>query len=143
MEYDVLNEDAREGKSSSENMESYFTLFELLLAPKSNPLLAVEELHFAKQDSMNSGEFHAHVVKIVKRCKFPNQAAEGRAIRDAIFLGMNSTWARDKAINLMNEEGKELTVDFLLQQLEIEDCNAHHKSLSQFCLLYTSDAADE
>ena len=47
------------------------------------------------------------------------------------FLGMNSTKARDKAINLMNEEGKELTVDFLMQQLETEDCNAHHKSLSQ------------
>ena len=31
----------------------------------------------------------------------------------------------------MNEEGKELTVDFLMQQLEIEDCYAHHKSLSQ------------
>ena len=31
----------------------------------------------------------------------------------------------------MNEEGKELTVEFLMQQLEIEDCNAHHKSLSQ------------
>ena len=31
----------------------------------------------------------------------------------------------------MNEEGKELTVDFLMQQLEIEDCNAHHKSLSK------------
>ena len=48
-----------------------------------------------------------------------------------ILLGMNSTRARDKANNLMNEEGKELTVDFLMQQLEIEDCNAHHKSLSQ------------
>ena len=44
---------------------------------------------------------------------------------------MNSTQARDKAINLMNEEGKKLTVEFLMQQLEIEDCNAHHKSLSQ------------
>ena len=31
----------------------------------------------------------------------------------------------------MNEERKELTVEFLMQQLEIEDCNAHHKSLSQ------------
>ena len=36
---------------------------------------------------------------------------------------MNRTQARDKAINLMNEEGKELTVEFLMQQLEIEDCN--------------------
>ena len=80
---------------------------------------------------MNSGEFHAHVVKIVKRCKFPCAKAEERAIRDTIFLGMNSTKARDKAINLMNEERKELTVEFLMQQLEIEDCNAHHKSLSQ------------
>ena len=39
----------KEGKYSLEHIESYFTLFELLLAPKSNPLLAVEELHFAKQ----------------------------------------------------------------------------------------------
>ena len=31
----------------------------------------------------------------------------------------------------MNEEGKELTVEFLMQQLKVEDCNAHHKSLSQ------------
>ena len=50
---------------------------------------------------------------------------------DTIFRGMNSTKARDKAINLMNEEGKELTVVFLMQQLRTEDCNAHHKSLSQ------------
>ena len=100
-----------------------------MLAPKSNPLLAVEELCFAKQGSMDSGEFHAHVVKIAKRCKFPCTKAEERAIRDTIFLGMNSARARDKAINLMNEEGKELTVEFLMQQLKIEDCNAHHKSL--------------
>ena len=50
---------------------------------------------------------------------------------DTIFLGMNNQRARDKAINLMNEEGKELTVEFLMNQLAVEDCNAHHKSLSQ------------
>ena len=96
VEHDRLEEYEQEGKYSSEKMESYFTLFESLLAPKSNPLLAVEELHFAKQGSMDSGEFHAHVVKIAKRCKFPCAKAEKRAIRDTIFLGMNSTWARDK-----------------------------------------------
>ena len=130
-DYDKLEEDEKEGKYSSEKIESYFTLFELLLALESNPLLAVEELRFAKQGSMDSGEFHAHVVKIAKRCKFPCTKAEERAIRDTIFLGMNSTQARDKAINLMNEEGKELTVECLMQQFEVEDCNAHHKSLSQ------------
>ena len=30
----------------------------------------------------------------------------------------------------MIEEGKELTVEFLMNQLAVEDCNAHHKSLS-------------
>ena len=53
--YDEL--ESKQGKYSSECIESYFTLFELLLAPKSNPLLAVEDLHFAKQGSMTSGEF--------------------------------------------------------------------------------------
>ena len=130
-EYDRLEEHQKEGKYSSEQIESYFTLFESLLAPKSNPLLAVEELHFAKQGSLTSGEFHSHIVKIAKKCQFPNPEAEERAIRDAIFLGMNGQQARDKAINLVNEEGKELTVEFLMKQLAVEDCNAHHKSLSQ------------
>ena len=98
-EYDGLEEHQKEGKYSSEQIESYFTLFESLLAPKSNPLLAVEELHFAKQGSMTSGEFHSHIVKIAKRCQFPNPEAEERTIRDAIFLGMNCQQARDKAIN--------------------------------------------
>ena len=59
--YDEL--ESTEGKYSSERIESYFTLFKLLLAPKSNPLLAVEDLHFAKQGSMTSGEFQSHIVK--------------------------------------------------------------------------------
>ena len=50
-DYEKLEEDEKEGKYSSEKI---FTLFESLLAPKSNPLLAVEELCFAKQGSMNS-----------------------------------------------------------------------------------------
>ena len=128
---DELESKDREGKYSSECIASYFTLFELYLAPKSNPLLAVEDLHFTKHGSMTSGEFHSHIIKIVKRCQFPNPEAEERAIRDAIFLGINSQRTRDKAINLMNEEGKELTVDFLMNQLAIEDCNAQHKVLSQ------------
>ena len=67
-EYDGLEEHQKEGKYSSDQIEIYFILFESLLAPKSNPLLAVEELHFTKQGSMTSGEFHSHIVKIAKRC---------------------------------------------------------------------------
>ena len=95
-DYEKLEEDQNEGKYSLDKIESYFILFESLLAPRSNPLLAVKVLHFTKQGSMNSGEFHAHVVKIVKRCKFPCTKAEERAIRDTIFLGMNSTKADTK-----------------------------------------------
>ena len=128
-DYDELAD--KTGKYSLDKIESYFTLCELTLTPRSNPLLAVEDLYLAKQGSMTSGEFHSHILKIVKRCQFPCQKAEERAIRDAIFMGMNSQWARDKAINLMNEEGKEVTVEFLMNHLAVEDNNTQHKFLSQ------------
>ena len=47
-DYDKLEGNQKEGKYSLDKIESYFTLFELMLAPKSNPLLAVEELCFTK-----------------------------------------------------------------------------------------------
>ena len=107
-DYDKLAD--KTGKYSLDKIESYFTLCELVLTPRSNPLLAVEDLHLTKQGSMTSEEFHSHILQIVKRCQLPCQQAEERAVRDAIFIGMNSQRARDKAINLMNEEEKEVTV---------------------------------
>ena len=131
-EYDALEERDRKGKYSLDKVESYFSLVENILTPKSNPLLALEELHLAKQGSMTSKEFYSQVLEIVKRCQFPNQEAEERAVRDAIFIGMNSQRARDKAINLMNEEeGKEVTVEFLMNHLAVEDGNTQHRFLSQ------------
>ena len=142
-DYEKLEENQKEAKYSLDKIEIYFTLFESLLAPKSNPLLAVEELHFTEQGSMNSGEFHAHAAKIVKRCKFPCAKAEERAIRDTIFLGMNSTKARDKAINLMNEERKELTVTVSnatvrnrrLQCSPQESITARFQHIDKFCCI--------
>ena len=57
-DFDKLDANQKEEKYSLGKIASYFMLFELLLAPKSNSLLAVKELHFVKQSSMNSGEFH-------------------------------------------------------------------------------------
>ena len=128
-DYDALEN--KTGKYSLDKIESYFTLCEQVLTPRSNPLLGVEDLHLTKQGSMTSEEFQSHVLQTVKRCQFPNQEAEERAVRDAIFIGMNSQWARDKAINLMNEEGKEVTVEFLMNHLAVEDGNTQHKFLSQ------------
>ena len=131
-EYDALEERDRKGKYSLDKAESYFSLVESILTPRSNPLLAVEELHLAKQGSMTSEEFYSQILEIVKRCRFPNQEAEDRAVRDAIFIGMNSQRAKDKAINLMNEEeGKEVTVEFLMNHLAVEDGNTQHRFLSQ------------
>ena len=56
----------KEGKYSSDKIESYFTLFELSLTPRSNPLLAVEDLYLAKQGSMTSGEFTPIYSKLLK-----------------------------------------------------------------------------
>ena len=89
-DYDALEERDKVGKYSLDKIESYFSLCELVLTPRSNPLLAVEDLYLTKQGSMTSGEFHSHILKIVKRCQFPNQEAEEQAVRDAIFMGMNS-----------------------------------------------------
>ena len=128
-DYDKLAD--KTGKYSLDKIESYFTLCELVLTPRSNPLLAMEDLHLAKQGSMTSEEFHSHILQIAKRCQFSCQKTEERAIRDAIFIGMNSQQARDKAINLMNEEGKEVTVEFLMNHLAVEDGNTQQKFLSQ------------
>ena len=130
-EYDALEERDRKGKYSLDKVESYFSLVENILTPRSNPLLAMAELHLAKQGSMTSEEFYSQILEIVKRCRFPNQEAEDRAVRDAIFIGMNSQRARDKAINVMTEEGKEVTVEFLLNHLAVEDGNSQHRFLSQ------------
>ena len=55
----------------------------------------------------------------------------GKSRQGAIFIGMNSQRARDKAINFMNEEEKEVTVEFLMNHLAVEDGNTQHKFLSQ------------
>ena len=128
-DYDALEN--KTGKYSLDKIEGYFTLCKLTLTPRSNPLLAFEDLYLTKQGSMTSGEFHSHILKMVKRCQFPNPEAEERATRDAIFMGMNSQRARDKAINLINEEGREVTVEFLMNHLALEDGNTQHKFLSQ------------
>ena len=128
---DTLPEEQKQDKYFSEKVENYFMLFDSILLPRSNNLLAVEELKLCKQGSMTAGGYHGHVSRIAQRCQFPCTMAKERGIRDAIFLGMNSQHTRDKCINLMNEQGKEVTVEFLLQYLEVEDYNAHHRSLSQ------------
>ena len=43
---------------------------------------------------------------------------------------MNSQKVKDKCINFMNDS-EELTINFIMKHLEVEDSDSHHKSLSQ------------
>ena len=107
-EYEKLDENQKEGKYSLDKVESYFTLFESMLAPRSNPCCQRITLCQAR-----FYEFWRVPCTCSENCeKMQISLRKGRrAIRDTIFLGTNST----KAINLMNEEGKEFTVEFLMQ----------------------------
>ena len=49
-------------------------------------------------------------------------------------MGMNSQRAKDKAINLMNEEGKEVTVEFLMNHLAVEDGNIPWSNFQDGCI---------
>ena len=60
----------KKARTLQKKTESYFTLFESMLAPMSNALLAAEE----------QARFYGHVVKTAKRCKFPCAKTEEKAI---------------------------------------------------------------
>ena len=47
-DYDALEERDKVGKYSLDKIESYFSLCELVLTPRSNPLLAVEDLYLTR-----------------------------------------------------------------------------------------------
>ena len=51
-----LDETQKEGKYSLDKIESYFILFQSLLAPKSNPLLVVKELCYILRHEQYKGE---------------------------------------------------------------------------------------
>ena len=126
--YDKLEENEKEGKYSSEKIESYFTLCS---SPQVKSIIGCRRALLCQARFYGLRRISCTCSENCQKMQISLHQGRKRAIRDTIFLGMNSTWARDNAINLINEEGKELTVEFLMQQLEIEDCNAQHKSLSQ------------
>ena len=94
-EYDKLDKTPI-GKYSLDKIESYFSLCELVLTPRSNPLLAVEDLYLTKQGSMTSGEFHSHILKIVKRCQFPCQASRGESCQGCNFYGYEQSMSKEQ-----------------------------------------------
>ena len=90
-DYDALAN--KTGKYSLDKIESYFTLYELTLTPRSNPLLAVEDLYLAKQGSMTSGEFHSHILKIVKM-PVPMPTSRGESCQGCNFYGYEQSTSK-------------------------------------------------
>ena len=83
-DHDALEDKA--GKYSLDKIESYFSLCELVLTPRSNPLLAVEDLYLAKQGSMTSGEFHSHTQNCEKM-PVPMSGSRGKSSQGYNFYG--------------------------------------------------------
>ena len=76
--YDALLQDEKDKKEKlpGNEIESYFTLLERHIMPKSCQLLTVEELRNVQQGFMSAQEFYSKVVKLVQDCKFPCKMAE-------------------------------------------------------------------
>ena len=91
-EYDAL--ESKTGKYSLDKIESYFTLCELALTPRSNPLLAVEDLYLAKQGSMTSGEFHSHILKICEKMPVPMPTSRGESCQGCNFYGYEQSTSK-------------------------------------------------
>ena len=85
--YDALEN--KEGQYSSECIESYFTLFELLLAPKSNPLLAVEELHFKDCNTQHKILSQLNSSSSVKFAAYNHRQNKGKSNKPKHTSGKN------------------------------------------------------
>ena len=84
-DYDALPN--KEDKYSSEKIESYFKLFELSLTPRSNPLLAVEDLYLAKQGSMTSGRISLPYTQNCQKMSIPMPKGRGKSHQGCYLHG--------------------------------------------------------
>ena len=90
-EYDELEN--KTGKYSLDKIESYFTLCELIMTPRSNPLLAVEDLYLTKQGSMTSGEFHSHTQNC-RKMPVPKSRGRGESCQGCNFYGYEQSTSK-------------------------------------------------
>ena len=138
-DYDKLEENKKEGKYSSEKIESYFTLFESLLAPKSNPLLAGEELHFVNwRKTKKKASNHIEATRGTqggKHLKFPIAKHPKGPYKHHIVVRVDT----GADVNCMNEK----TFNELFPELQLSVCpheiqnfrnsTADISILEQFC----------
>ena len=91
-DYDKLED--KTGKYSLDKIESYFSLCELVLTPRSNPLLAVEDLYLAKQGSMTSGEFHFSHTQNCEKMPVPMPTSRGESCQGCNFYGYEQSTSK-------------------------------------------------
>ena len=84
-DYDALPN--KEGKYSSDKIESYFTLFELSLTPRSNPLLAVEDLYLAKKRLYDFWRISLPYTQNCKKMSIPMPKGRGKSHQGCYFHG--------------------------------------------------------
>ena len=84
-DYDALEERERIGKYSADKVESYFSLVENILTPRANPLLAVEELHVAKEGSMNFSRLLFSCFTTCKKMSVSKPRGRGKSCKGCNF----------------------------------------------------------
>ena len=92
VDYDALEDKA--GKYSLDKIESYFSLCELVLTPRSNPLLAVEDLYLAKQGSMTSGEFSFSHTQNCEKMPVPMSGSRRKSSQGYNFYGYEQSMSK-------------------------------------------------
>ena len=84
-DYDKLAD--KTGKYSLDKIESYFSLCELVLTPRSNPLLAVEDLYLAKQGSIDFWRISFSCTQNCEKMPVPMPASRGESSQGYNFYG--------------------------------------------------------
>ena len=80
--------DGRLTEDSKKKLESYWTLFEQHITPKSNGLIAVVELKHLFQGSIILEKFHTRARILMEESEFPTNAMKQRMLRDTVITGI-------------------------------------------------------
>ena len=120
-DYEALDVGNKDKKFPDDEIETYFTLTERHMTPRSSTLLAVEELYSTKQGSMSMQDFYSKLCRLAKDYNFPSQDTERRV------MGLCSQKVKDKAKNLDGD----ITTEFLMNHARREDSSTVYYSLSQ------------
>ena len=106
-----------ENPSSGFLPKTYWKLLDEELKPKGNKLISIQELFSpkARQGTRTFTEWLTYVYNLVEACNYGD--SKDRIIRDVLFIGCNSTAAKDSIIR----KGEDVQLQDVINILQLED----------------------